>query len=64
MPNTEVVEARAVINRIAGILQQSEFVLGEEIMQSARIWLECGAIGIDRGPGANHLLDAARKAAI
>lgn len=53
-------EAFRVVQRIAGILQQSDFHMTEEIMQAIRVWVQTATVGIAPDDTAESLLARTR----
>lgn len=62
MPSTPEKEANQVAFRIAGILQNSEFALGEEVMEAIHILVDCGVATIQPYDTPKKMLTRARAA--
>lgn len=62
MPATAEKEANQVAFRIAGILQNSEFALGEEVMEAIHVLVDCGVGAIQPYDTPKKLLTRARQA--
>ncbi|WP_425404918.1 diguanylate cyclase domain-containing protein [Hwanghaeella sp.] len=62
MPATPEKEANQVAFRIAGILQNSEFALGEEVMEAIHVLVDCGVATIQPYDTPKKLLTRARQA--
>lgn len=60
LPDTELEEANRVTNRIIGILEKSEFHLGEEIMQGIHAWVQGGVANLEMNDTAATLQSRAR----
>ncbi|MEQ8604055.1 MAG: diguanylate cyclase [Marivibrio sp.] len=61
LPETPPDEAERVVQRIVGVLHQSEFHLSEEVMEVARVWPSAGVAAREPGDDVEGLL--ARAAA-
>ncbi len=59
MTETPEAEAIRVVQRIAGILEQSDFHMTEEVMRAVRVWIQTGTVGIAEGDTAESLLSRA-----
>lgn len=55
-PDTPEEEASRVVQRIVGILHNSEFHLGEEVMQVIHAVVEAGTAKLEDGDSAEHLM--------
>lgn len=64
LPGTPEAEANRVVQRIVGILQSSEFHLGEEVMQAIHAWAEAGIATPLAGEDAAATLARARDSAL
>lgn len=62
MPNTDQQAANQVVFRIAGILQNSEFHLGEEVMEAIHILVDCIVAEASAGDTVATLLARTRSA--
>jgi len=62
MPATPEKEANQVAFRIAGILQNSEFALGEEVMEAIHVLVDCGVSSIQPYDTPKKMLTRARQA--
>jgi len=62
MPSTPEKEANQVAFRIAGILQNSEFHLGEEVMEAIHILVDCGVATIEPFDTPKKIMTRARAA--
>ncbi len=62
MPATPEKEANQVAFRIAGILQNSEFALGEEVMEAIHVIVDCGVATVQPYDTTKKLLQRARQA--
>lgn len=62
MPATAEKEANQVAFRIAGILQNSEFALGEEVMEAIHVLVDCGVASVQPFDTPKKLLTRARQA--
>jgi len=62
MPATAEKEANQVAFRIAGILQNSEFALGEEVMEAIHVLVDCGVASVEPYDTPKKLLTRARQA--
>ena len=62
MPATPEKEANQVAYRIAGILQNSEFHLGEEVMEAIHILVDCGVATIEPFDTPKKIMTRARAA--
>lgn len=63
LPDTPEEEANRVVHRIVGILHNSEFHLGEEVMQVIHAWVEAGVSGLRDGDTADGLFARAKDGA-
>lgn len=59
LPDTPEAEANRVVQRIIGILHNSEFHLGEEVMQVVHAWVEGGVAGLTEGDSADSFFNRA-----
>lgn len=64
LTDTPEIEAMRVIQRIAGILQQSEFHMSEEVMQPIHVWVQTGVVGIAPDDTAQGILARAMDAVV
>lgn len=62
LPDTRVAEAELVLDRISGILEQSEFHLTEEVMTPVHVWPRTAVAGREPGDDAAALLARAERA--
>lgn len=62
MPATPEKEANQVAFRIAGILQNSEFALGEDVMEAIHVLVDCGVSTIQPYDTPKKMLTRARQA--
>ncbi len=62
MPATPEKEANQVAFRIAGILQNSEFHLGEEVMEAIHVLVDCGVATIEPFDTPKKIMTRARAA--
>jgi hypothetical protein len=56
MPATPAEEADAVLQRIAGVLHQSDFHLTEEVMEAAHVWPHVAVGAAEPGEDADGFL--------
>lgn len=61
MPETAAEEAERVLQRIAGILHQSEFHLTEEVMEAIHVWPSVGVAAARDGESPGDLLARAER---
>lgn len=64
LPDTPEEEANRVVQRIIGILHNSEFHLGEEVMQVIHAWVEGGVAGLQEEDTPESFFDRARDNAL
>lgn len=61
LPGTAEPEARMVAERVAGVLHQSEFALGEEIMAPIRVRVDVGITALEGDDTVDSLLARAQR---
>jgi len=62
LPDTTLEEAKAVSNRIAGVLLNTDFSLQDTpVCDAVRVWLECGTTRREPGDSVGTLIDRIRE---